>query len=56
MEIVERMENKLLNRVEIKFSWRHSGKSYPFVSREVMDLLKTFRTKVKSRIHCNQGL
>ena len=30
MEIVERMENKLLNRVEIKFSWRHSGKATPF--------------------------
>ena len=28
MEIVERMENKLLNRVEIKFSWRHSGKAH----------------------------
>ena len=33
MEIVERMENKLLNRVEIKFSWRHSGKATPFAVR-----------------------
>ena len=44
MEIVERMENKLLNRVEIKFSWRHSGKATPS-RREVMDLVKTLEPK-----------
>lgn len=40
MEIVERIENKLLNRVEIQFSWRHQGKATPS-RREVMDLVKT---------------
>ncbi len=44
MEIVERMENKLLNRVEIKFSWRHSGKATPS-RQEVMDLVKTLEPK-----------
>ena len=44
MEIVERMENKLLNRVEIKFSWRHSGKATPS-RKEVMDLVKTLEPK-----------
>lgn len=44
MDIVERMENKLLNRVEIKFSWRHSGKATPS-RREVMDLVKTLEPK-----------
>ena len=44
MEIVERMENKLLNRVEIRFSWRHSGKATPS-RREVMDLVKTLEPK-----------
>ena len=44
MEIVERMENKLLNRVEIKFSWRHSGKATPS-RREVMELVKTLEPK-----------
>ena len=44
MEIIERMENKLLNRVEIKFSWRHSGKATPS-RREVMDLVKTLEPK-----------
>ena len=37
-------KNKLLNRVEIKFSWRHSGKATP-ISREVMDLVKTLEPK-----------
>ena len=40
MEIVERIENKLLNRVEIQFSWRHQGKATPS-RKEVMDLVKT---------------
>ena len=44
MEFVEIMENKLLNRLEIKFSWRHSGKATPS-RREVMDLVKTLEPK-----------
>ena len=44
MEIVDRMENKLLNRVEIKFSWRHNGKATPS-RKEVMDLVKTLEPK-----------
>ena len=44
MEIVERMENKLLSRVEIKFSLRHSGKATPS-RKEVMDLVKTLEPK-----------
>ena len=43
MEIVERIENKLLNRVEIQFSWRHQGKATP--SRKVMDLVKTLEPR-----------
>ena len=35
----ERMENKLLNRVELKFSIRHNGKATPS-KKEVMDLIK----------------
>jgi len=44
MEIVDRMENKLLNRVEIKFSMRHNGKATPS-RKEVMDLVKTLEPK-----------
>ena len=44
MEIVERVENKLLNRVEINFSLRHTGKATPS-RREVMDLVKTLEPK-----------
>jgi len=40
MEIKERRENKILNRVEIAFSWRHESKSTPS-RREVMDLVQT---------------
>ena len=47
MEIVDRKENKLLNRVEIEFSWRHSGKSTPS-RKEVMDLVKTLEPKSNS--------
>ena len=35
----ERMENKLLNRIELKFSIRHNGKATPS-RKEVMDLIK----------------
>lgn len=40
MEIKERRENKILNRVEIAFSWKHDTKSTPS-RKEVMDLVQT---------------
>ena len=40
MEIVSRIENKLLNRVEIDFKWNHKGSKTPS-KKEVMDLVKT---------------
>ena len=40
MEIKERRENNILNRVEIAFSWRHDSKSTPS-RKEVMDLVQT---------------
>ena len=40
MEIIERKENILLDRVEIHFSWRHEGRSTP--SRdELLAMVKT---------------
>ena len=44
MQIIDRMENKLLNRIEIKFSMRHNGKATPS-RRDVMDLVKTLEPK-----------
>ena len=44
MQIVDRMENKLLNRIEIKFSMRHNGKATPS-RKDVMDLVKTLEPK-----------
>jgi ribosomal protein S24E len=38
MQIVNRIENKLLNRVEISFRWQHLGMSTPS-RKEVMDLV-----------------
>ncbi|MAJ01039.1 MAG: 30S ribosomal protein S24e [Euryarchaeota archaeon] len=40
MNINERIENKLLNRIEISFSWRHEGKTTPS-RKEIMDLVRT---------------
>ena len=40
MEIKERKENKVLNRVEIEFRWKHDKKSTPS-RKEIMDLVKT---------------
>ncbi len=40
MDIVNRTENKLLNRVEIDFRWNHKGSKTPS-KKEVMDLVKT---------------
>ena len=40
MEIIERKENVLLDRVEIDFRWRHEGRSTP--SRvELLDMVKS---------------
>jgi len=40
MEIKERKENKVLNRVEISFSWKHDKKATPS-RQEVMELVRT---------------
>jgi ribosomal protein S24E len=40
MEIVDRTENKILNRVEISFKWQHIGKATPS-RKDVMNLVKT---------------
>ena len=40
MEIKSRKENKILNRIEISFSWKHDKKSTPS-RKEVMDLVQT---------------
>jgi ribosomal protein S24E len=40
MEIINRIENKLLNRVEISFRWQHLGMATPS-RKEVMDLVRT---------------
>ena len=34
MEIIERKDNPLLGRVEIKFVWDHSGKGTPTRKRD----------------------
>ena len=47
MDVVDRMENKLLNRIEINFSWRHSGKATPS-RKEVLDLVKTLEPNTNS--------
>ena len=40
MQIKERKENKILNRVEISFSWKHDKKSTPS-RKEVIALVQT---------------
>ena len=40
MEIKTRTENKILNRVELSFSWKHDTKSTPS-RKEVIDLVQT---------------
>ena len=40
MDIVNRTENKLLNRVEIDFKWNHKGAKTPS-KKDIMDLVKT---------------
>ena len=40
MDIVDRTENKILDRIEISFKWQHIGKATPS-RKDVMDLVKT---------------
>ena len=40
MQKEDRTENKILNRIELAFSWKHEGKTTPS-RKEVMDLVKT---------------
>ena len=40
MNINERIENKLLNRIEISFSWKHEGKTTPS-RKDIMNLVRT---------------
>jgi len=40
MDIKERIENKLLNRIEISFSWKHEGKTTPS-RNDIMNLVRT---------------
>ena len=47
MEKTSRKENKLLNRVEIGFQWKHEGKSTPS-RKEVMDLVATLEPGSKT--------
>ncbi|MAV44064.1 MAG: 30S ribosomal protein S24e [Euryarchaeota archaeon TMED248] len=47
MEKTSRKENKLLNRVEIGFQWKHDGKSTPS-RKEVMDLVATLEPGSKT--------
>ena len=35
MEIIERKENPVLDRVELTFQWNHSGKATPYLSQMV---------------------
>ena len=47
MEKTSRKENKLLNRVEIGFQWKHDGKATPS-RKEVMDLVATLEPGSKT--------
>jgi ribosomal protein S24E len=47
MEKTSRKENKLLNRVEIGFQWKHDGKSTPS-RKEVMNLVATLEPGSKT--------
>ena len=40
MNINERIENKLLSRIEISFSWKHEGKTTPS-RKDIMNLVRT---------------
>ena len=47
MEIKERKENKILNRVELSFSWKHDKKSTPS-RKEVIALVQTLEPGANS--------
>ena len=47
MEKTSRKENKLFNRVEIGFQWKHDGKATPS-RKEVMDLVATLEPGSKT--------
>ena len=47
MEIKERKENKILNRVELLFSWKHDKKSTPS-RKEVIALVQTLEPGANS--------
>ena len=49
MEIKERKENKILNRVEISFSWKHDKKSTPS-RKEVIDFVQTLEPGSNSEL------
>ena len=49
MEIKERKENKILNRVEISFSWKHDKKSTPS-RKEVIALVQTLEPGSNSEL------
>lgn len=46
MEILERKENELLDRIEIDFRWRHEGKPTPS-RNELLDMITTLEPKAK---------
>ena len=55
MDIVNRTENKLLNRVEIDFKWSHKGSKTPS-KKEIMDLVKTLEPGSNPDYICCQEL
>ena len=46
MEILDRKENELLDRIEIDFRWRHEGKPTPS-RNELLDMITTLEPKAK---------
>ena len=55
MDIVNRTENKLLNRVEIEFKWSHKGSKTPF-EEGYYGSRENARTRLKPRFHRRQEL
>ena len=45
MEIIERKENPVLDRVELTFQWNHSGEATPSLSQTVSYTHLTLPTK-----------
>ena len=46
MEIIDRRENDLLNRIEISFRWRHEGRSTPS-RNDLLEMVRSFEPGVK---------